>query len=233
VGVSLCAVFLVAALTYSCSEESTSRPGEAGTVDQGQAQLDGNVTGDGPKNPKILGEQHGGWRQAKCDDCHTLPEKGHTEGDPTKCAQCHGGNGACKPNGTSSKRQDHQQTDDCVSCHQQQHGFADSCTNCHFASAGTLDCPDVKNDAGIKYDGAPPILDGGGAAPTLSANLKHNCFNWPAQEFTPANHAGWVTSVKAGQLAIELDLKDTSGKAYTLSGLLASKPVWMQFGAYT
>ena len=69
--------------------------------------------------------------------------------------------------------------------------------------------------------------------PTLSTALKHSCFGWPAKEFTTANYAGWSTAVKAGQTAIELNLKDTSGKAYSLSGLLATRPVWMQFGSYT
>jgi hypothetical protein len=85
----------------------------------------------------------------------------------------------------------------------------------------------------------PPIADTGpkpadaSGGPTLSTALKHSCFGWPAKEFTTANHAGWSTAVKAGQTAIELNLKDTSGKAYSLSGLLATRPVWMQFGSYT
>lgn len=96
-----------------------------------------------------------------------------------------------------------------------------------------------KKDQGITADAPPPTADKGPApadasgGPKLSAALKHNCFGWPAAEFTTANHAGWTTAVKAGQTAIELNLKDTSGKAYSLSGLLATKPVWMQFGSYT
>jgi hypothetical protein len=95
-----------------------------------------------------------------------------------------------------------------------------------------------KKDKGIT-DSLPPIADTGpkpadaSGGPTLSTALKHSCFGWPAKEFTTANHAGWSTAVKAGQTAIELNLKDTSGKAYSLSGLLATRPVWMQFGSYT
>jgi cytochrome oxidase Cu insertion factor (SCO1/SenC/PrrC family) len=36
-----------------------------------------------------------------------------------------------------------------------------------------------------------------------------------------------------GQLAIDFTLKDTAGKAYTLSNLLAEKPVIMIFGSFT
>lgn len=96
-----------------------------------------------------------------------------------------------------------------------------------------------KQDKGISGDAQSPTADTGPApadasgGPTLSTALKHSCFGWPAAEFTTTNYAGWTTAVKAGQTAIELNLKDTGGKAYSLSGLLATRPVWMQFGSYT
>lgn len=222
-----------ALLLLGCSEES-ARSGDAATGDAGG--VDAPVADGGHDGAKatILDENHAGWKQPVCGACHNLPEKGHTADTPPQCAACHGANGACKPNGAYSPKQDHQQTDSCTSCHAQQHGFdkpAD-CASCHFAAVGIVDCPDAATDGGgPKPDGGP--ADSGGQPPVLSTALKHNCYNWPAQEFTPTNKAPWITSLKTGQLAVELTLKDTTGKSYTLSQLLADKPVWLQLGSFT
>jgi hypothetical protein len=72
----------------------------------------------------------------------------------------------------------------------------------------------------------------GDGGPVLSDALVSGCFNWPAEEFTTDNHAQ-VQTIAAGALAVEFTLEDLDGVAYTLSELLAQKPVLMVFGAYT
>jgi hypothetical protein len=72
-----------------------------------------------------------------------------------------------------------------------------------------------------------------GQAPVLSSELKSNCYNWPAEDFTTDKFAPWKPSVAAGQLAIDFTLRDVEGKSHTLSQLLIDRPVWIQLGAYT
>ena len=67
----------------------------------------------------------------------------------------------------------------------------------------------------------------------LEDGLNSNCFNWPEDEFTPENSAPLRVSLKEGQPAVDFTLKDPSGKSYTLSSLLATKPVLLVFGAFT
>ncbi|MFH2010358.1 MAG: hypothetical protein ABI333_27415 [bacterium] len=91
----------------------------------------------------ILSTGHPGWSSQDCDSCHNLPVEGHDVSDIWACAGCHGGNGACDPNGSNSPRT-HTADEDCTSCHGEQHGFTASsqCASCHFAAAGGVaDCP--------------------------------------------------------------------------------------------
>ncbi len=68
----------------------------------------------------------------------------------------------------------------------------------------------------------------------VAEGLESNCYNWPEEEFSPTNNAGDVTvSFNEGDAAVDISLKDTSGQSYTLSSLLATKPVLMVFGAFT
>jgi len=182
---------------------------DAGAADDGGAQ-DADAGGADPGPPPLLDSSHMGWRSPHCNSCHTLPRPGHTTSHPPDCASCHGGNGACDT-GYSSRQ--HQRTENCVMCHQNKHDFSanSDCTSCHFAFAGTIDC-------------------GGGTV--LSGELESGCFNWPAEEFSTDNHAQ-VQTIAEGSLAVEFTLKDVDGTAYTLSDLLAEKPVLMVFGAYT
>jgi len=190
--------------------------------------------------PKILGPWHLGYKNQHCETCHTLPEKGHTIANPWQCAACHGGNGACNPNGNQSARS-HQETDDCISCHISNHGYAVStqCASCHFAAIGLDDdCgippmdggTDGGQDAGGQ-DGGDAGGDEGGLV--LSDALVDNCFNWPQDEFSSTNKASVTTSIADGALAIEFTLQDVDGNPFTLSELLATRPVLMVFGAYT
>ncbi|MBW2651541.1 MAG: hypothetical protein JRC57_00435 [Deltaproteobacteria bacterium] len=63
--------------------------------------------------------------------------------------------------------------------------------------------------------------------------LNSNCFDWPDQEFSPTNHASLTVALKKGDPAIDFTLKDTDGRSYTLSSLLATKPVLLVFGSFT
>lgn len=64
-------------------------------------------------------------------------------------------------------------------------------------------------------------------------SLKSNCFNWPDQEFSLINHAFLTVGLRKGNPAIDFTLKDTKGQSYTLSSLLATKPVLLVFGSFT
>ena len=63
--------------------------------------------------------------------------------------------------------------------------------------------------------------------------LNSNCFNWPDQEFSSTNHASLTVALKKGDPAIDFTLEDTDGHSYTLSSLLATKPVLLVFGSFT
>jgi len=68
----------------------------------------------------------------------------------------------------------------------------------------------------------------------VDERLESNCYNWPEEEFSTTNNSGDVTvSLNEGDAAVDFTLKDTSGQSYTLSALLATKPVLMVFGAFT
>jgi hypothetical protein len=64
--------------------------------------------------------------------------------------------------------------------------------------------------------------------------LTSNCYDWPAQEFSAANHAEATrASVVEGDQAIDFTLKDTDGVEYRLSELLRTRPVLIVFGSFT
>jgi len=181
----------------------------------------------------ILDPNHGGWKNQHCDLCHTLPIAGHTETDTSACARCHGGNGACNPNGADSPRV-HDPADNCVSCHSQQHSYtlASECASCHFASVGGLvDC----TSAPVPDGGLPPsdagVTDGG--APILPTHLTSACYDWPNTPFGPGNHVQGMSPFPAGSIAVDFTLRDLDGTQYTLSNLLATRPVLMVHGAFT
>lgn len=168
-----------------------------------------------PLSAPVLQASHPGTRNPRCQDCHTLPVSGHTATAPPQCAACHGGNGACDPNGRASVRR-HATTDACVSCHPAHHGFTvnSECVACHFATAGTRAC----------------VAESG---PNLPGTLATGCFGWPQTEFSPANKAGVRTFLRPGDRAVDFALNDTTGAAVTLSGLLATRPVLLVHGSFT
>jgi hypothetical protein len=191
-----------------------------------------HTDGDTPSAP-ILDPGHSGWKNAWCDQCHNLPVDGHQGTDPTACAECHGGNGACDPNATNSGRS-HSVTEDCVTCHAQQHSYTaqSQCASCHFASAGGV----VACTTQPVPDGGLPPSDAGttdGGAPILPTNLTDRCYSWPTTPFGPSNYVQGMTPYPAGNLAVDFTLRDLDGTPYTLSTLLATRPVLMVHGAFT
>jgi len=166
-----------------------------------------------PGTPPVLASTHPGTRNPRCGTCHALPVTGHSTTDVSQCAACHGANGACNPNGRSTVRR-HAASDNCVSCHQQHHDFTKNseCVACHFASQGTRTC---------------------GSAGGPGGTLTQGCFGWPGTEFSPSNRATVQTFLQAGSKAVEFTLRDAAGASYTLSGLLATKPVLLVHGSFT
>jgi hypothetical protein len=155
-------VLAVALAIAACSDDAQPPAADKGgpVVDKGTTSGDkgpttgdkGPTTGDkgptagdkGPAAPPILANNHPGWKKTSCGQtgCHSLPVKGHTTSAIGECAKCHGGNGACNPNGPNSKKKDHTPTLDCTTCHKSKHGFssATDCQSCHYAAKGTSDC---------------------------------------------------------------------------------------------
>jgi hypothetical protein len=172
-------------------------------------------TGGPAGTPPVLADAHPGTRNPLCGVCHVLPVAGHTATVPSLCVSCHGANGACNPNGRPEVRS-HAASDNCLNCHQQHHGFTANaqCASCHFAAAGRRVC-------------------GGGGGPNIPGTLTSGCFGWPATEFSPSNKATVQTFLQPGSRAVDFALRDANGVAYTLSGLLATRPVLLVHGAFT
>lgn len=101
----------------------------------------------------ILGPPHTGWKAWQCGACHSLPVAGHPQTDPTSCAACHGGNGACDPANANPSGPVHAQTDNCITCHGEKHTVTGNCVSCHYASVGGLvNCsPSVYPDGGLLW----------------------------------------------------------------------------------
>ena len=174
------------------------------------------VQSGGPAGtPTTLAASHPGTRNPLCGACHVLPVAGHTATDPALCASCHGANGACDPNGRPEVR-NHAVSDNCLSCHQQHHGFSANaqCVSCHFAALGRRAC-------------------GTSGGPNIPGALTSGCFGWPATEFSPSNKATVQTFLQPGSRAVDFALRDVNGASYTLSGLLATRPVLLVHGAFT
>lgn len=174
----------------------------------------GNSGGSGQATP-VLTSIHSGWKSPRCSACHTLPVTSHQVSDVWRCAQCHGANGACNPNGRPTVRQ-HSTTDTCVTCHQQTHQFTASaeCVGCHFAASGTVTCQ-------------------GPSGPGLPGVLQSGCFGWPGAEFSPSNKASVTTFLRADQASVDFVLRDPMGAVVRLADLLQSKPVLLVHGSFT
>ena len=71
------------------------------------------------------------------------------------------------------------------------------------------------------------------APSTLSNALASGCFGWPGAEFSTSNKASVQTFLRAGDRAVEFNLRNTAGETVTLSGLLATRPVLLVHGAFT
>jgi hypothetical protein len=87
--------------------------------------------------------------------------------------------------------------------------------------------------AACSDNGSPATPTPPSTTPVLSAALRSGCFGWPTSEFTPDNFATVRTLVQQGAPAVEFSLRDADGRTYSLSGLLATKPVLIMTGSYT
>jgi len=100
---------------------------------------------------QYLTSAHPGWKRTDCLNASCHPYASSDKPPVYKCATCHGGNGACNPNGASSGKKDHTGASACTSagCHDKAivHPTATTysqdvqCVTCHFAKrGGTPDC---------------------------------------------------------------------------------------------
>ena len=87
--------------------------------------------------------------------------------------------------------------------------------------------------AACSDDSSPGAPSPPSTSPVLSTALRSGCFGWPDTEFSPDNFATVRTLLQAGSPAVEFTLRDTDGRPYSLSGLLATKPVLIMTGSYT
>ena len=76
----------------------------------------------------------------------------------------------------------------------------------------------------------PPSPEPG---PPVLAEAVSNCYHWPARPFSRGNYAPTTISLAGGDVAADFTLRDPEGVAYTLSELLAEKPVLLVLGSYT
>jgi hypothetical protein len=84
------------------------------------------------------------------------------------------------------------------------------------------------SDGSAPAEPSPPAT-----APVLSGALRSGCFGWPVTDFSPGNSATVRTLVQLGSPAVEFSLRDADGRAFSLSGLLAARPVLIMTGSYT
>lgn len=69
-----------------------------------------------------------------------------------------------------------------------------------------------------------------------SSKLVSDCYHWPAEQFTPWNHAPIpdVLVINSGDSAVDFTLLNANNTGnYTLSTLLQTKPVLLHMGSYT
>jgi hypothetical protein len=155
-------------LLVAClSDTEPSKPDKSAAVDAASADLkptrDASVERTHAADLIIAGDRaiwygaqfltnaHPGWKRTDCltSGCH--PYSTADKPPLYKCASCHGGNGACSPNGATSKKTDHTDTAACTSagCHSTAVVHPNDttytqdvqCVSCHFAKrGGTPDC---------------------------------------------------------------------------------------------
>ncbi len=87
--------------------------------------------------------------------------------------------------------------------------------------------------AACSDDTAPAAPSPPSTAPVLSTALRSGCFGWPASEFSLGNFATVRTLLQPDSPAVEFTLRDADGRSYSLSSLLATKPVLIMTGSYT
>jgi hypothetical protein len=93
-----------------------------------------------------------------------------------------------------------------------------------FLLAGAAACSD---------NSAPGAPSPPSTAPVLSTALRSGCFGWPASAFSLGNFATVRTLLQPDSPAVEFTLRDADGRTYSLSGLLATRPVLIMTGSYT
>ncbi len=78
-----------------------------------------------------------------------------------------------------------------------------------------------------------PTAPVGGSHLAPATALVSNCLGWPEREISQSNFIRFKTSLAEGEPAVDFALKDVNGATYTLSGLLATKPVLLVLGGVT
>ena len=183
--------------------------------------------------PPLLSTAHPGYNAAACDGCHALPVEGHAEDTAQACAACHGGNGACDPNGRYSTRI-HMHTDTCTECHGTRHAYAADadCAAGHFAASG-LDgeCGEQADEPPDEPSAEPPAEPGSNLRP--ESELFSGCYGWPEEEFVPGNTVQLQISLQEGEAAVDFTLRTPEGDPLVLSELLQSRPVALVLGGFT
>jgi len=100
---------------------------------------------------QFLTSAHPGWKRTDCLSAGCHPYASSDKPPVYKCATCHGGNGACNPNGAASAKKDHTAASACTTagCHSTATVHPNGstytqdvqCVTCHFAKrGGTPDC---------------------------------------------------------------------------------------------
>jgi hypothetical protein len=76
-------------------------------------------------------------------------------------------------------------------------------------------------------------VPGATPATALSEARATDCFDLPRAPPSPSNHAEVATFLETGEQAVDFTLRDVDGRPWTLSRLLADKPVLLVQGSWT
>jgi len=125
--------------------------------------------------------------------------------------------------------------DDCLSCHaldgikpyptEHNDGRPNfTCTSCHEAPLESQPITETITVPLVTQELQPPTSQPTGTAPELSTALVRGCESGSRQS---------EKGLPYRSLAVDFTLKDVDGQEYTLSKLLAEKPVVMIFGSFT
>jgi hypothetical protein len=129
-------------------QQDASVQQDANVQQDAAVQPDAFVQPDAAPIAVVLNSTHNGWglnawqyKNCYFSGCHvetSLSSPPHTVGTGLwQCGSCHGGNGACDPNGDT--KTDHTTASNCMSsCHGSHHGYNANaeCVGCHITPVG-------------------------------------------------------------------------------------------------